>query len=389
MKNRIKCHLKLISLILFLVFFSFAFLVSCDKSEKKDSVFSIEVLFNDENHSDFKAKINEKFFISVTVNDYKELFDDFEMFYAWIDYNGEKVQLNYGNNQVSFNKTGNYQVKVSIIDAYRRLVTKKMPFSIIDDQPPQFFGKINDFIENNIALNAYWDVGWILPDFEIIDDSGESIMPDIIAKTGEIKTYYTRDNKKLYYYINSEKENIIEDTITITATDSSKNKKTINLDVKHNKSEWFVKKYNDQEFIVIDDTNIFKTLFFEGYNKQENQKEKSFIGYKPNNPNKIDNIIIDFIKFDTDSSFELSFEDSNIFKKYTINFKFYDQKIYVENFEFNAAKILVSLNNDNTISVSDDQNTYILTIDNIQNITAAELTMSNLNFNAKINLETY
>mgnify|MGYP000942045616 CR=1 FL=1 len=381
--NKIKYRLTLITLALILAIFNFAIMISCSKHDDRAYVFSIEVLFNNENHKDFNANINEKVDIGITVNNYRDSYE-FEYFYAWIDYNDDKIELNYGINEISFNVGGNYQVKVTIIDGYNRLMTKRMPFTIID-RPPEILGEINGYLGENADKNLYAfpNIGCILPNFEITDDSGEIIIPNITAQLGQV-TFYSdsENNTSFYYYIYKNGDNNFkEDIITIKAKDFGGNEKEINFNlycIKYSEkcNNWLIRnEYNGKDFIALDEN----MMYFDGNTIDDEITEASFVSYISN---KINSIILNFKRFDKDSFFCLNFEGDD-FHKYKIEFRF-DQKIFIEDTEFNESKLSISFDKaNNTISVSDSKATYSLFIKN-NNLTAAEFEMSKIDFNVKI-----
>ena len=264
-KNKI-IKLFLISLVLIWIILNITVVISCSKNEKKNSVYSVEVLFNNENYSDFKAEVNESFYIGISVNDYKEDFK-FQLFYACIDYNNEKIKLNYGKNEVKIGVPGSYEVKVTIIDDFQCLRTKRMPFCINeeqsqqeptkDTQPPEILGKINE-------ISAYPKIGCILPEFEVIDDSGEEIEPEFTAQNGQIIFNSEYD---FYYYINDFEQDDT-DTITLKAQDSAGNYTQINIAVEQidfNESYWFF--YVKDDFQILDGDFIAldkNKLYFKG-----------------------------------------------------------------------------------------------------------------------------
>lgn len=384
MNNRLRYCFLSILFILILMVFNLAVIFSCSEPTERPYVFSVEILFNDENYTDFKAKINEQFDISVTVNNYRESYE-LKSFYAWIDYNDDKIELNYGINNVSFEIGGKYQVKVYTIDSYNHLMTKRMPFYIIDE-PPQILGEISDYFGENAdkTLYAFNGIGCILPDFEIIDDSGEEIIPEISADIGQVKIYSDIANDILfYYYINKNSDDDTkEDIITIKAQDSAGNKNEIMLNVikKTTYNNWFFNKYNEKDIIILDDIN--NTLFFDGY--ENDVTETTCLGYNYHINESEKSAVIVFKKFDINSFFCLVLEANNFIKN-KIEFQFSDQKIFINDVEFNSSEVVVNWNQENnTISISDLDKTSNVKIENIQNIVAIEFEMKNISFYAKI-----
>src|SRR5690606_30916232 len=104
---------------------------------------------------------------------------------------------------ISLDEAGHYEVKVSIIDGVRRLMTKSMPFEIIkpiDNQPPKIIGEINNINE----LLVFSNIGLVLPNFEIIDNIDTNLKVDIECEIGEIRY---DDIFEIGYYINNTNQN--------------------------------------------------------------------------------------------------------------------------------------------------------------------------------------
>jgi hypothetical protein len=97
MKNLKRLFLR--TYLLFFISFCISVFVGCADNAQW-SVYSVEILINKENNQAFCAQVGEEFNVSITVNDYEESYK-FKIFYAWIDYDDEKIELTYGDNLIA------------------------------------------------------------------------------------------------------------------------------------------------------------------------------------------------------------------------------------------------------------------------------------------------
>jgi hypothetical protein len=194
-----------------------------------------------------------------------------------------------------------------------------------------------------------------LPEFEVIDDSGEEIEPEFTAQNGQIIFNSEYD---FYYYINDFEQDDT-DTITLKAQDSAGNYTQINIAVEQidfNESYWF--------FYVKDDFQIL---------------DGDSIAY-----NDIDDITIniDFNKYAQDSYFNLSFEEGN-FKQHEIKFDFNNQKIRIgDNYLDFLDSITLSFDKaNNRIIISNSKDEKFI---NIESLAAVIFEMNMISFSAII-----
>ncbi|HEY8423386.1 MAG TPA: hypothetical protein VIL23_01325, partial [Clostridia bacterium] len=362
MKNKkINIFFRLITLIF--IFVSITFFFSCSKDQSEWSVYSIEILFNDENIKEFTAHVGEEFVISITVNNYQENYK-FSKFYAWIEYNNQKIVLDYGDNVISFDQEGRYQVKVMIIDLIGRLMTKRMPFiitKVIDKEPP----KITGDILNTKQLNAYRNIGVILPDFEIIDNIDGKIEPSFLCKYGKVEYY---DKYNTWYYIN---ETNNDDILTISGKDSSDNEIQFDIiitmrSINESVGNWLLQSEIDKNIIFLNE----KSIYFEG--------ESSFsiiydtLNYDTLNPiinDKSIYLTLNFLEYDKPNScLELKFF-YDLHSYYILKFEFKDNSLFINNSAITFPESLKYLNiviNKTSIKLSNDiyGDIYLLSIDN-------------------------
>lgn len=381
--------------LLIIILISISIVFGCSKSNEQWTVYSVEILFNNQNNQDFSARIGEKFNISITVNDYK-LSYKFSIFYAWIDYNDSKIELNYGDNVISFDKAGNYQVKVTIVDLTGYLTTKSMPFNIledVDDEPPQIKGDIL----NNTLLRAYPNIGLILPDFEIIDNKDGKIEPKFDSVHGKIMSLFEYfdglidfyDTHNTWIYNNKKASN---DQFTITGRDKKGNESKLEikvdmltaLDSLYNwcniSGNWINSEISDDNKAIIgENALLYSGNEFLSATYQINYKtnNKAVIGY--NTKDIYDNSILN-IKY--------QYQSNGYYEQSLINIDFNQQIIIFNESDYitlsdNADNLYIYIEND-SIAIKDinDQTLYELNIENSINSLIFEL--KNIHFFAEI-----
>lgn len=365
--------------LLIFVLISIGLFYSCSHSQQIWSVYSIEVLFNNESKFDFCAQIGESFDVSITVNDYKETYK-FSRFFAWIDYKDEKLELKYGNNQVCLNEAGHYQVKVTIIDGYGYLMTKRMPFDVIgpvDNEPPQILGEINNIPDNR--LMAYSNIGLVLPRFEIIDNVDTELDLEIQC---DGKINYDDFFDVLYYIHEKEKD----DQLIIKVRDSSGNTTELTIDIKHKSIyeklyNWFINPdYQNYDDIYLNENE----LFYKG-------NDTFVINYEPSYEkfNMGLNIALDFKQYNANSNLKLKF-NYDFSKYYIIEFDYNQNMIIFDDTSFIMPEDLAFFNirfDATSIKISNINNdeAYNFNFESIQDVSAITFEMTNLYFSAQIN----
>lgn len=343
MKNYI-CHC-IKSCLSVLILICMSFLLGCAKSNAQWSVYSVEILFNEENTQDFCALVGEQFNVSISVNNYEENYK-FKIFYAWIDCEDRRIELSYSDNSISLDKAGHYKVKVMIIDLIGRLFTKNMPFKIMDytdNESPIIIGDIADITK----LYAYPNIGLILPSFEIIDNIDGKIEPEIKCVYGVIDYYATHNT---WVYINKSNNN---DQITIKGQDAKGNEVIRVIDVKICKLDESVYKWINPTLMSENDTVAIiaqNALLYKG-------NELFQIKYLLNIVDNINFYIgLENISSNTNSVLNIKYEvDSK--EKYLIKIDFY-QKIIIfnetKNLNFDSIDNLIININYKTISIKDN-----------------------------------
>lgn len=356
-----KTNILYLHLVIFLMLiFFFCFFCACEK-DNRVAVYSIEILINDEVEDE--VLVNQNVTIGLTVNNYQKEFN-FERFYAHITFNeSEEIkELNYGNNEITFVKIGDYQIKVSIIDDYRRFVTKLLPIIVksdndigedieeppIDNEAPVFTGDIKNYIYDNSAvkiINAYVGIGLILPDFSVTDNSEDDIIITFNCLHGKVFEYFVEtngENKKIYYYLCNE-NNIVEE-LSIIASDKSNNS-IIKLKIKTGNtqiySKWFI---NSQIYT--------ENLLLIGPNLLIINNNIANLGYIIDSDNKNYKIKYNFIEKNTvNSSFNIAFIYDINNNDISIEYNFESNNYTVKNSENDFEQYII--NNINEIEIKE------------------------------------